>query len=103
MSRHSYLERLDPSDGWQALMTSNEVCLHNPDTRPRTYSVVRRHMPVGFGFEADGPVSARKAPLEVTVPAGGNRVVRVSAPGARMLTPGRPCTMQSTEARIATA
>jgi hypothetical protein len=84
IARHSYLERFDPSPdggGWKVLMLSNEICVHNASQVPRSFQVERPHAP--HGFVLDSPI--------VTVPPGGSRVVRLTAPGARTLQAGTAC------------
>jgi len=71
IARHSYLERRDPEGGWRVAMTANEICLHNPDPRPRTYSVTRPHMPEGSFFVVDDVPAGDWKGVEVTVSGGG--------------------------------
>lgn len=91
IAMHSYLQRRDPSSGWHVSMLSNEICLHNPDPRPRTYSVQRQHLPLGSALVSDaGPTGASEL-VAVTVPPGGTRKVRVAGPGAGLVRSDREC------------
>jgi O-antigen/teichoic acid export membrane protein len=81
VARHAYLQRRDPADGWQVLMTASEACLHNPDPEPRTVTLTRPHLPDRLTFTVDGRPRGRRQPLRVTVPAGGTAVVRLAPAG----------------------
>ena len=91
ISLHSYLQRRDPGSGWHVLMLSNEICLHNPDPRPRTYSVERQHLPFGSALVADSGPTAASEQVVVTVPPGGTSRVRVAGAGARLVRSDREC------------
>jgi O-antigen/teichoic acid export membrane protein len=91
VARHAYLQREDEAGAWLALMTANEICLHNPTSRPRTYQVHRPHRPRGSALAfGDGQVSAAER-VPVVVPARGSARVRlltgstpaIPAPGGR--------------------
>jgi hypothetical protein len=71
---HAYLVRWDVDEGWQALMTADEICLHNDGSEPRRYTVRRPHLPGGY-----------HRAITVDVPAGGNVRVRVERRGHRRL------------------
>ena len=88
---HSYLQRRDPASGWRVLMLSNEICLHNPDPRPRTYSVERQHLPFGSALVSDAGPTGASEQVTVTVPPGGTRKVRVAGPGARLVGGDHEC------------
>jgi hypothetical protein len=88
---HSYLQRRDPSSGWRVLMLGNEICLHNPEPRPRTYSVERHHLPFGSALVSDAGPTGASEQVAVTVPPGGTRKVRVAGPGAGLVTIDREC------------
>jgi hypothetical protein len=93
IARHSYMQRHDPEHGWQVLMLSNEICLHNPESHARTYHVERANILAGWGLVADSPHTVPSGPLTLTVPPGGSRTVRLAAPGTRSLSPGQPCSL----------
>jgi hypothetical protein len=103
ISRHCYLERYDPRSGWHVSMTSNEICLHNPEASPRSYIVARHHMPEGFELDTDADHYRTERGLEVTVRPGGTCVVRATSFDARWLTPGRPCSVLEAGAQASTA
>jgi hypothetical protein len=88
VARHAYLQRREPHRGWEVLMTSNEICLHNPGRAPRSYCVWRPDLPAGAAFQVDGGPATHTHPFEVEVPAGGAAVVRV-LPGGEEPTLGR--------------
>jgi hypothetical protein len=79
VARHSYLQRLDPANGWQLLMTANEACLHNPDAVPRSYRVVRPHLRPDSRWEVEGAAvdtSGAENPC-ITVPPGRSVTARL--------------------------
>ena len=82
VARHAYLQRREPRRGWEVLMTSNEVCLHNPDAFPRGYAVWRPDLAASDAFQRDDGPASRIHPFNVEVPAGGTAVVRV-LPGGK--------------------
>jgi hypothetical protein len=88
VARHAYLQRRDPERGWEVLMTSNEVCLHNPDPAPRSYAVRRPDLPAGDALQLDDRTPSTTQPFQVEVPAGATAVVRV-LPGGREPSLGR--------------
>ena len=91
---HAYLQRHDPARGWDVLMTSNEICLHNPDPLPRTYRVGRPDAPEGTTLSVGGDAAGAREPLEVEVPGGATRRVRLSASGANAIPdPGGLCSV----------
>ena len=100
VARHAYLQRLDPERGWQVLMGSNEACLHNPDSRQRTYQAVRPHLPAGSLYRVEGrPVDAEL--VEVIVPPGGTAVVRVVPEGPALPLPDRSgCSIVNAPGRL---
>jgi hypothetical protein len=85
ISQGSYIQRCDPRHGWRVLMLSNEICLHNPDSRPRRYAVERPHLPFGSALASDAGPTAAADDLTVTVPPGGTSTVRVVGRGERSL------------------
>ena len=85
ISQHSYLQRQDPNYGWRVLMLSNEILLHNPDSRPRTYSVKRQHLPLGSALVSEGGSTEASDEIVVTVSAGSTRTVHVAGPGGRSI------------------
>ena len=94
VARHAYLQRRDPRRGWEVLMASNEACLHNPDPEPSSCCVWRPDLPGDAAFEIDGERSTKRSPFEVTVPAGGNTVVRLLPSGtAARLRPRVGCSI----------
>jgi hypothetical protein len=93
IARHCYLQRHDPARGWQVSMFSNEICLHNPESRPRTYQVERASLPAGCGLVADGPHDASNGRLMLTVPPDGARVIRLAGARTRALSPGQACSL----------
>jgi O-antigen/teichoic acid export membrane protein/glycosyltransferase involved in cell wall biosynthesis len=104
VARHAYLQRHDPVAGWQALMTANEACLHNPDAAPRTYAVTRPHLPAARSFDVDGVAQERDQPLQVTVAPGATALVRVvSADIAPALAGRRGCSVFEPEDASETA
>jgi hypothetical protein len=103
ISRHSYLQRRDPKHGWLVLMLSNEICLHNPDARPRRYMVERRHLPFGSTLASDAGTAGPTDALMVTVPPGGTSTVCVVDPGTRMNTASRRCWVENIDAERTTA
>jgi hypothetical protein len=88
VARHAYLQRRHPERGWEALITSNEVCLHNPDDTCRTYSAWRPDLPADDTLQVDGGPASAAQPAAVQVPAHGTAVVRV-LPGGRQPRLGR--------------
>ena len=75
-------------------MVSNEACLHNPDPEPRSCYVWRPDLPGDAAFEIDGERSTKRGRFEVTVPAGGNTVVRLLPSGtAARLRPRAGCSI----------
>jgi hypothetical protein len=96
VARHAYLQRREPHRGWAVLMTSNEVCLHNPGSTPRSYTVWRPDLPAGDALQVDDRPAFTTHPLEVEVPAGGSAVIRVLPGGqAPHLGPRRQCSLFS--------
>ncbi|MFZ0217218.1 MAG: hypothetical protein WAM30_14900 [Candidatus Dormiibacterota bacterium] len=103
---HAYQTRLDPQCGWQALMTADEICLHNPGRTARRYTVRRPHLPGDCRLDTSVPIpaphlaqgsaragssrhaAADDAELVVEVPPGG--AVRVSVEGAARACLPRP-------------
>jgi hypothetical protein len=68
-------------------MTTNEACLHNPDTTLRVYTVLRPDLPATGFLEVNGrPVSSTDE-VAVAVPPGDIAVVRVRPAAA---VPGMP-------------
>lgn len=98
ISQHSYLQRHDPRHGWRVLMLSNEICLHNPDTRARIYAVERHHLPFGSALATEAGPTAASRELTVTVPPGGTSTVRVVGPGERSLRAAHQCSMEDPRA-----
>lgn len=103
ISRHSYMQRHDPSLGWQVAMFSNEICLHNPGHRSRSYRVERSNTPDGYSLVADGAESVDGAGLMVTIPPGEARTVRLVSPFSRSLSAGRQCSIERTGAQRSSA
>jgi hypothetical protein len=93
IARHAYWQRLDPQTGWQVLMTTNEACLHNPDPRPRTYTVRRPHTPPGSWFETDGAVQRAADGTSVTVASGATATMRLLPDREPLNLPTRPCSL----------
>jgi hypothetical protein len=94
VARHAYLQRRVPGSGWQALLTANEACLHNPELVPRTYAVTRPHVPEGCAVEVDGRTGSGPGPLLVTVPPRSTAVVElVARDGGGALRGPRRCTV----------
>jgi len=93
IARHSYMQRHDPSLGWQVLMLSNEICLHNPEAKARTYRIVRANSPTGFELVADGPHTLVAGALTITIPPGSARTIRLAGAGSRSLSSGQPCAL----------
>ncbi len=93
ISRHSYLQRHDPKLGWQVLMLSNEICLHNTDAVPRTYRVERINSPAGYALRANAACEHSARGLTITIPAGGVRTVTLGGPTSTSLSPGQPCSL----------
>jgi hypothetical protein len=69
-------------------MTSNEICLHNPDGVPRSYAVRRPDLPTGDALQLDDQLPSTAQPFQVEVPPGATAVVRV-LPGGREPSLGR--------------
>lgn len=93
VSRHSYMQRCDPQQGWQVSMFSNEICLHNDSTRPRTYQVERSNFPPGYSLVAEGALKLASGGLAITIPPGESCNVGLASAASRSLTPGRPCSL----------
>jgi hypothetical protein len=93
ISRHSYLQRNDPKLGWQVAMTSNEICLHNPDALPRIYRMQRPRMPRGYALVTDAAHDSGDGELTVTIPAGDARTLTLVGPSSRSLSSGQPCSL----------
>jgi hypothetical protein len=93
ISRHSYLQRNDPKLGWQVAMTSSEICLHNPDSRPRTFHVERPRRPRGYALVTDSAHDSSQGDLTVTVPPGESRTIRLVGAASRSLHRGQPCSL----------
>ncbi|HEV1997624.1 MAG TPA: hypothetical protein VGR61_05795 [Candidatus Dormibacteraeota bacterium] len=96
IARHAYLQRSDGTT-WRALMTANEICLHNPDPEPRIYHICRPHAPTGAALVSESATAAAADELVVTVMPRARRIVRMVFPGASDLPrPGgrtAPCTL----------
>ncbi|MFY9615327.1 MAG: hypothetical protein WAT58_08000 [Candidatus Dormiibacterota bacterium] len=96
IARHAYQQRLEGTE-WGALMTANEICLHNPDDEPRVYRVRRPQPPAGATLESGSLSVAATDGLVVTVLPGARAVVRLVIPGGSELPrPGGPtptCTL----------
>lgn len=103
ISRHSYMQRHDPGLGWQVAMFSNEICLHNPGPRSRSYRVERANTPDGYSLVADGAESVDGTGLMVTIPPGEARTVRLVSPFSRSLSAGRQCSIERTGAQRSSA
>lgn len=103
ISRHSYLQRRDPKHGWRVLMLSNEICLHNPDARPRSYVVERPLLPIGLALASDAGKAHGPNGLAVTVPPGGTSTVLVVGPGARSIAAARRCWVEDLAAERTSA
>jgi O-antigen/teichoic acid export membrane protein/glycosyltransferase involved in cell wall biosynthesis len=88
IARHAYLHRR-AAEGWEALMTADEACLHNPEVAPRRYLVRRPHRPAWCVLEVDGRWRADAAEVEVMVPPMGTTVIRVVGPGPSPALPWR--------------
>jgi hypothetical protein len=93
VSRHSYMQRRDPKHGWQVSMFSNEICLHNDSTRPRTYQVERSNLPSGYALVAEGALKLASGGLAITIPPGENCTVGLVSAASRSLRSGRPCSL----------
>jgi hypothetical protein len=102
VSRHCYLQRYDPARGWEISMLSNEICVHNPDARSRTYRVERPNRPDGQALTA-GSVAETEAGLEVTVAPGATQTVRLASSQSRLLSPARVCALDGLAAQRTTA
>lgn len=90
VARHAYLQRRAPDGSWQALLTTNEACLHNPDPVARFYEVKRPHRPAGSRLQVDGVTIDRPGPPGVVaVPPNGTAVVRLVAGDAAARLSGR--------------
>jgi hypothetical protein len=92
VARHAYLQRLQPGEGWQALMTSNEACLHNPDAAPRSYRVLRPDLPPGSRWETEGDLMVSAEGAYVTVPPGATVSLRLLGE-QRLPRPATPCSI----------
>jgi len=103
ISRHSYMQRRDPKLGWQVSMHSDEICLHNPGSRPRSYRVERVNPPPGYALAADAADSVEPNGLVVTIPPGDARTIRLVSPASRSLSPGRPCSLERAGAQRSSA
>jgi hypothetical protein len=103
ISRHSYLQRNDPKLGWQVAMTSSEICLHNPDSRPRTFHVERPRSPRGYALVADSVHDSSQGDLTVTVPPGDSRAIRLVGGASGSLRGGQPCSLYCTTTVRSTA
>jgi hypothetical protein len=103
ISRHSYLQRHDPQLGWRVWMLSNEICLHNADAVPRTYHVERANSPEGYALHADAAHECAAGTLNITIPAGGARTIRLAGRDSQSLSPGRPCSLQRVTAQRSSA
>jgi hypothetical protein len=102
VSRHCYLQRYDPARGWEISMLSNEICVHNPDARSRTYRVERPNRPDGHVLTA-GSVAETEAGLEVIVAPGATQTVRLASSQSRLLSPARVCALDGLAAQRTTA
>jgi hypothetical protein len=103
ISRHNYLQRHDPKLGWRVLMLSNEICLHNMDGVPRTYHIERTNSPAGYALHGDATREVAAGALNITIPAGGARTIRLAGPDSRLMSPGRPCSLQRVTAHQSSA
>jgi hypothetical protein len=103
ISRHSYMQRHDPKLGWQVSMLSNEICLHNPGARPRTYRVGRANSPAGYALVADAAHVLNTGGLTITIPPGDARTIRLVSAASRSLSPGRPCSLERVSAQRSSA
>src|SRR5207237_4176233 len=102
VARHAYLQRQRPDGDWEALMTSNEACLHNPDPAPRSVVVHRPSTPPGMVLMVDGERVA--APATVTVRPGGTAVVRLVVAGVSPALGGRNrCSIFPTSSEVGIA
>jgi O-antigen/teichoic acid export membrane protein len=81
---HGYVTRHDPERGWLVLMTANEICLHNPGSRPRRYLVRRPDAPTGSSLVA-GSAAASGPELAVVVAARSSVRVRLRRSGSAEL------------------
>ena len=102
VSRHCYLQRYDPIRGWEVSMLSNEICLHNPDSRSRTYRVERPNRPDGYLLTA-GSAAEKAEGLEVTVAAGASQTVRLAGSHSRLVSPARVCSLDGVAAQRSSA
>jgi hypothetical protein len=94
ISRHSYLQRRDPKLGWLVSMFSNEICLHNPEPRPRSLRVERANSPEEYSLVADCADSVDARGLTITIPPGEARTIKLVSPRSRSLSPGRSCSIE---------
>lgn len=92
VARHAYLQRLDPDEGWQVLMTANEVCLHNPDPWPRNYRILRPNLPAGCSWETEGEFVETDEGPYLTVPPAASLVLRLAS-GCRLPRPPGDCSV----------
>jgi len=83
-------------------MLSNEICLHNPDSRSRTYCVERPNRPEGYLLTA-GSAAERAAGLEVTVAPGASQTVRLAGSHSRLVSPARVCSLDGVAAQRSSA
>ena len=83
-------------------MLSNEICIHNPDTRSRTYRVERPNRPDGYMLTA-GSAAENSAGLEVTVAPGASQTVRLAGSHSRLLSPARLCSLDGVAAQLSSA
>jgi hypothetical protein len=103
VSRHGYLQRYDPARGWEVSMLSNEICIHNPDSRSRTYRVERPNRPEGYVLTAGSAVAENAAGLEVTVAPGASQTVRLAGSRSRLVSPARMCSLDGVAAQRSSA